>query len=337
MEENGSGFTTFGNQIYDPDGNPFTARGVNIFPWHGGPSSIDKITGCWGFNLVRLHAWILPYDTGQWKDHVVYVEDPVFYNPEQISYRVYDVAGLIDAYASQGIVVVFDVHDKIGRYFEGQELSDYLTFITHFADKYKDNSYVWLDIHNEPGTYDGRNLDFTKWRSEMSTILDTVRTIAPDMMMMVSGAAWGQDTGPNWNSQFIQPQQSALLANADIINSYDNVIATFHMYDQWVYGGLPRLANFVDQLNMTLDKPVIVGEYGSYNNRDTVIASENLHHLIGVSGYGNIGRIVWNWNGRDLNDLTTSDYGGGEQADSCTTPTNLTALGNLVWNDNHIY
>jgi hypothetical protein len=50
-----------------------------------------------------------------------------------------------------------------------------------------------------------------------------------------------------------------------------------------------------------------------------------------------MGRIVWNWNGRDPNDLTTTNYGGGEQVDSCTTPTNLTALGHLVWNDNHIY
>ena len=51
----------------------------------------------------------------------------------------------------------------------------------------------------------------------------------------------------------------------------------------------------------------------------------------------NIGRIVWNWHGYDSGgDLTSNQevFGGGEGIDSCVQPTNLTPLGQLVWDDN---
>ena len=285
--------------------------------------------------MVRLHAWILPRQTSQWKDHVVYVEEPVIFDPNTTTYTAYDVAPLIESYTSQGIVVLFDIHDHIGHYFEGQDLVDYLTFIKDFSNKYKDNPYVWLDVHNEPGTYDGLSQDFTKWRTEITAIMDTVRTIAPDMIALIPGAAWGQDTGPRWNSNNVLSEESALLANFDIIGNYQNVIATFHMYDQWVYGGLPRLQNFVDQLDITLGIPIIVGEYGSNNINSTIQATQNLHTLLQLPGYENIGRIAWTWDANDSNDLTTVQSGGGLWVDSCSNPTNLTQFGQLVWNDNH--
>jgi mannan endo-1,4-beta-mannosidase len=266
---------------------------------------------------------------------VVYVEEPVIFDTNTITYTAYDVAPLIESYTSQGIVVLFDIHDHIGHYFEGQDLVDYLTFIKDFSNKYKDNPYVWLDVHNEPGTYDGVNQDFTKWRTEITTIMDTVRAIAPEMIALIPGAAWGQDTGPQWNSNNILAAESALLANSDIIDNYQNVIATFHMYDQWVYGGLPRLQNFVDQLDATLNIPIIVGEYGSNNINSTIQATQNLHTLLQLPGYENIGRIAWTWDANDSNDLTTDQSGGGLWVDSCDNPTNLTPFGQLVWDDNH--
>ncbi|HEY9844568.1 MAG TPA: PA14 domain-containing protein, partial [Candidatus Caenarcaniphilales bacterium] len=48
-----------------------------------------------------------------------------------------------------------------------------------------------------------------------------------------------------------------------------------------------------------------------------------------------IGRIVWAWWGGDENDLTTSGNGGGWHINSCTNPTNLTWLGQQVWQDTH--
>ncbi len=327
-------FSMQGREIYDPQGASFVPRGVNIFPWHRAPATVDAIADCWQFNLVRLHSWIFPRDTEQWKDHLVYIDEPVTFDPRQTTYTTYDVRGLIDYYTSREVVVLFDVHEHTGRSFEGRDLEDYLVFIRDFAHKFKDNPYVWLDIHNEPGSYEGQASDYASWRHEVQTILDTVKAIAPHMVTLVSGMAWGQDTGPSWSNRLVEPAQSALLSNADLITQYDNVIATFHVYDQWTFG-TERLQDYVEQLYRTLSRPVLVGEYGSFNNVDTSPASESLHVLAGQDGYQSLGRVVWTWDADDRNDLTTTASGGGQHVDSCAAPGNLSPLGQLVWDDNH--
>lgn len=327
-------FTTIGNRIFTPTGEEFVPRGVNIFPWHRSPATVDAIQDCWQFNLVRLHAWILPNATSQWKDHVVYLEEPLLFDPATVELTTYDVAALIDYYTSRRIVVVFDVHENIGRYIEGDELSDYLRFVTDLITRYKNNPYLWLDVHNEPGSLEGQSSDFSRWRTEMSTILDTVKAISPDTMTLVSGTAWGQDTGPAWDSAPVDSNQSALLSNADIITRYRNVLPTFHVYDQWTFGQ-DRLQDFVARLFAVTSRPVVIGEYGSINNVSTISASQALHWLTGEPGFSSLGRVVWTWDAYDGNDLTTNANGGGQHVDSCSTPGNLTPLGQLVWTDNH--
>ena len=49
-----------------------------------------------------------------------------------------------------------------------------------------------------------------------------------------------------------------------------------------------------------------------------------------------MGRVVWQWDGSDRNDLTASQIeGGGWEINDCANPTNLSPLGKLVWADNH--
>ncbi len=330
----GKSFTTLGPHIAHPDGSLFIPRGVNIFPWHRSPATVDLIKNCWNFNMVRLHAWILDDSSSQWKDHVVYLETPLIFNLETTQLAAYDVKPLIDYLTSQELVVVFDVHEYVGGFFEGEVLESYLVFIRDFAERYKDNPYVWLDLHNEPGAYEGQQGDFGLWRHEVSTILSTVKNIAPDMMVLVSGTAWGQDTGPHWSSDPVKVEQSALLANADVLSAYNNVIGTFHIYDQWIYG-TPRLQDFVSKLYTTLDKPILVGEYGAVNNVSTLSATRSLFELVQQEPFQGLGRTAWVWDAYDQNDLTVSSSGGGQAIDSCAEPGNLSELGRLVWDDNH--
>ena len=328
------GFTTANNRIYAPDGTEFVPRGVNIFPWALGSANIDGITDCWQFNTVRLHSWILPVMTSQWKDHLVYIDEPLLFDETEDRFRTYDIAPLIEAYTSRGIVVVIDIHDIIGDYFTGANLAMHLQFISQVAEKYKDNPYVWLDVHNEPGNWEGLSGDYSDWRTETPIMLDTVRAIAPNMMLIASGTAWGQDTGPTWRHGDVVPAESALLSNMDIIQGYDNLLVTFHMYDQWKFS-YSRVQNFIDQLLAASDAPIYVGEYGSWNGGSTLAASQFLHTLVNVPGYEQIGRSVWTWSAWDNNDLVSAGDGSGYLVDSCETPGNLSPLGTLVWNDNH--
>ncbi len=338
-------FVARDNRIYHPNGNLFIPKGVNIFPWHNTPGTCNQVLDCWGFNMVRLHAWILPRVNTQPKDHIVYIEKPLIFDPNQTAFTTYDVSDLIATYTSKGIVVLFDVHEQLGSYIEGEDLVDYLTFIEDFATRYKDNPYVWLDIHNEPGDQEGIMKDangdphpdrFNRWRDEMTTIMDTVRRIAPNMMMLVSGIAHGQDTGPTQWSENVRPWESALLSNTDVLTRHNNVVATIHIYDQWIYGS-PRLENYIASLFANSPVPLVIGEYGSINiGMDTLAATQALHTLLNQSAYAHVGRIVWVWDAVDGNDLTLVPPGGGGYAAPCDSgPTNLTMLGQIVWEDNH--
>lgn len=101
-------FTTRDNTIYAPDGSVFALKGVNIFPWALDDKNVSSIVDCWSFNAVRLHSWILPRMTSQWKDHLVYVDEPLIFSENEYRYRLYDIAPLIDVYTSQEIVVIVD-------------------------------------------------------------------------------------------------------------------------------------------------------------------------------------------------------------------------------------
>ena len=341
-------FRMIGNKLFDPQGNLFIPKGVNIFPWHGS-ESIESINGCWNFNTVRLHSWILPdTSTDQWKDHIVYVDEPLIFDPDNIGdLRTYDVRGLIESYTSRGIVVLFDVHDLLGKYFEGDPLQDYVTFITDFALKFKDNPYVWIDLQNEPGTYQGAgnadlNIpanDFSRWQTQYTAMRNAVRAVAPDMPIFASGNAWGQDTGPNWNgNELVVTEESALLSNADFIKTDPQLAGTIHVYDQWNYGDDPaaRLANYFDRVQSATQSPLLIGEYGYQDN--TGKATEALYTLLQQPKYQHMGRLAWTWSANDNNDLTThsSSHGSGASINAChTQPTNLTRLGELVWQDTH--
>lgn len=345
----GSHFRMIGNKIFDPQGNLFVPRGVNIFPWHGEADTVERIGGCWNFNTVRLHSWILPdADTDQWKDHIVYLDEPLIFDPSNIgNLRTYDIRNLIESYTSRGIVVLFDVHDLLGKYFEGQHLEDYKTFIADFASKFKDNPYVWIDLHNEPGTYQGAGNadqgipahDFSRWQAEYTAMREAVRTVAPDMPIFASGDAWGQDTGPNWNGdELVVTEESALLSNGDFFKSDTQLAATIHVYDQWNYGGdrTGRLADYFDRVQSATQSPLLIGEFGYEDN--TGSATEALYTLLKQAKYQHMGRIAWTWAANDNNDLTTDavSHGSGAAIDSCNTqPTNLTRLGELVWQDTH--
>jgi len=164
--------------------------------------------------------------------------------------------------------------------------------------------------------------------------MDTVRSLSSDMIMILSGTAWGQDTGPTWKHGNVKTSQSALLANAELIQGYENLITTFHMYDQW-NKSYERVTAYVDELLAASDAPIFVGEYGSWNGSSTIASSEFLHTLLNEPGYEIIGRSAWTWSASDRNDLTNTGDGSGYLVDSCEVPTNLTPLGELVWADNH--
>src|SRR6266566_855906 len=91
-------FTVRGTKIYDPKGNEFIIKGVNI----DGPHWVwsfdmtryaDMIATVWKFNLVRVNTMLKGEN---WQDDV-------------------DVERIVNAFTSRGVVVMFEVHNWTGN------------------------------------------------------------------------------------------------------------------------------------------------------------------------------------------------------------------------------
>ncbi len=312
-------FQVSNGQIIDPSGEPFVVKGTNVF-WETSHTAA-MLRDCWNFNTIRLNHYPDP-------------ETP----RDDLNSRFDETVAL---YADRGTVVIFDLaHDGegddvgIGHYWTSRQ-DELVELYAYYADRYRDNPYVWFDLINEPGTVD---FDSTAWVELHQKLIRAIRNTGNNNPILVEGWAWGQDAG-NWESTPVPEENSAILSLGDqILNfddkTYQNIIFSHHVYDQWKYADVSRLADYVDRVRAK-GYALVVGEYGSHNgSTDTLNATESMFEVAIPHG---VGRIVWTWVAADNNDLTnnTQMLGGGDGIDSCTAPTNLTELGELIWADNH--
>jgi hypothetical protein len=308
-----AGFTVDGATILDPNGQPFVAKGVNVsgmnWTW-ARPTvpDIDLIANCWKFNLVRVNSFLFL---------------------GQIRYPQHDTNNNLDAivraFTSRGIVVVLEAHDRIGGYYLGADLDTLVRWYTDLATRYRDNPYVWFDVMNEPGNRSG--IDAESWVYMHGEVIEAIRgTAQANNVIIVEGAYGGQDSASD----------SAILQHsADVMNyngqHYSNIVFSIHPYDLW-NGGDAQMADFFDRVQAQ-NLALVVGEYGVQTDQNVQAAAQSIFN---TAPPRNVGRIVWHWDGGDDNDLTTgTSQGGGWEIDNCEAPTNLSWLGEQVWNDNH--
>ena len=324
-----------GHRLVDPDGRDFIIKGVNDrgikANWPGDAlGDLPDMAERWGFNLIRLRCRV----TDQWSGGINLSANAPYQTPA-------DLQPLIDACSARQVVVLLEYHDHTGGYYEGAELDALKQTYRELCDLYGDNPYVWYNVMNEPGT---ATLDTNKWLSVHREVIKVIRdekgVLAP---IVCDGSAWGQDVG-EWNILNVKTEKSAILSLADDViqfdgKEYDNILFSFHAYDQWDRGSAgeatAKMMDFVERIHAN-GHCVIIGEYGSAVNDDrgthfpfAIAAVEAVCQNLGV------GRIAWSWWGGDEFDLSTSGNGGlpFAQYDLAGTPTNLTVFGQFVWND----
>jgi len=310
-------FEVDGPTIIDPNGEEFVPKGVNVsgYQWvwqRPTVSDLDLIVDCWNFNTVRVNSFLF-------EGQVPYAQFDVNNNLDE----------MVDAFTSQGVVVIFEGHDRIGSYYAGEDLDTLVNWFTDLARRYRDNPYVWFDVMNEPGSR--RGIESEQWINMHGRVIEGIRNIAgSDNIIIVEGAYGGQDN-PSDNASPVT-ESAILWHSSDILNyngqTYDNIMFSIHTYDLWNQGD-DKLGDFFDQVHAQ-GLAILVGEYGVFTDQDTQAAAESTFN---TTIPRNIGRIVWHWDGSDNNDLTTD--GGGWQINDCQNPSNLTWLGQEIWNDNH--
>ncbi|MCL1125036.1 cellulase family glycosylhydrolase [Shewanella surugensis] len=315
-------FMVIDDTIIDPQGDPFIAKGVNIFADRN--EDYHAIVNCWGFNAIR----------------VAHFPDNHWYNP------TWEFDLLVNDFANKNIVVIFnlamDSQHKglgIGSYWPGY-WSELVHLYSHFALRYKDNPYVWFETSNEPGTTESLTAnpitEATTWLNLNKTLIQAIRETGNINPILVQGWCWGQDAC-DWSSSLVSNNKSALLSQSDPLLSsnvdpLNNLIFSQHVYEQWNHTRQNKLYHFQHAI-LDANKALIVTEYGSENASTPTLKATNA--MFDSAQKLGIGRFVWHWGADDNNDLTLSEKGHGGAINHCKHPTNLTPLGKKVWNDNH--
>src|SRR6476646_693166 len=288
-----SGFTTSNGTIYDPNGNVFVARGVNIGDYNT-PSAATLQAMLPGINFVRLAVNDYP-------------------SPQSLASSISDLT-------SHGIVVEIENHASsdgqnrggaTGQIFTGSMLTQEQNWYSSIASYFSNNPYVWFGTDNEPSETDanGQN-DPAALSAWQQTTYNTIRNAGNNAPIMLESTSWGvggTDVG----------------YNASDYSGMHNVI-----WDQHYYGWLSGYSTDQNTNNNTLDSiisenqaikgadgtmPVIIGEYG--NSTDGVDIDPNATQVINavqsaVMNGTAAGSAAWVWGTGNPGDGMLTGSGG---------------------------
>jgi mannan endo-1,4-beta-mannosidase len=331
---NNGNFQIIGSKIYDPQGNEFIPKGVNVQGMkYGWPGDIvpqaDKITDGWKFNILRVNCRL--YDH-YWDGQNVSVNSHY--------QTIESMEAIVDAFTPHNIVVMFEFHDRTGSYYSGNDLEDLKDAFRDMCDLWSDNPYVWFNIMNEPG---GSSSDLTQWVSMHRDVIRVIRNEkAASNVVVVDAHYWGQDVG-TWNANPVNEANSAILSRGnDLINfddkTYENIMFSFHIYDQWNRGTAEQMEfKLHDYISRVKNKglALMIGEFGTNANDGSLYFPGAFKATMNVAPAHGIGLLWWHWYGGDALKLTTSGNGSGATINSMTNPTNLTWPGQMIWDYTH--
>ncbi len=287
---NPTAFQVIGTKVYDPNGQEFIAKGVNVFTWDG-TKNIDNYMDTWGFNTVRVPNYLL----GSWNQP----------HPADDGYATN--RAIADAYTQRGAVVIFDAHDLIGSYYEGENFEVLKDHWRTMAQEFKDNPYVWFNLHNEPGN---KTAQPEKWVSYHRELIDIIRAEGAQNNIVIDGETWGQD----------YKTRTILNKAAEVMEGNENIMFSLHIYRQW--GDGHEVGDYIDQLHAE-NIPVMIGEYGNTPATEQMMLAAQERE---------VGRVAWVAMAADPHDLTTGTKGHAWHYDG-SNPEILTDLGELILDD----
>lgn len=237
-----------GNQIKDEAGNPVTLRGFSLLP----NESNDECTYCSSRPISEMLA--LQADESQgWYSRVVRIGVHQSYNDPEAAF-----ANHIDPFVQQAIslgqYVIVDLH-LVSNY--GTNQSKVLDFWSYVAPHYANNPEVIFEVYNEPINPD----DWTTWKNFIQPVVDTIRAVAPDNLILMGGPQWSTRVNEAAADPFDDP----------------NMAYVYHIYPNQGSASASNLnAKFGNAANSI---PVMITEFGWNSHPDY---SDNITY--GTSG-----------------------------------------------------
>lgn len=298
-------FSTHDGKIFDPNGKEFQPRGVDVDNLNYALQDVDKITGDWSANIIR----VTPFSK---KD------GPISYDKELLG-------KVVDEYTKRGVVVEIDdgLANHWGDILNDQQIAAHADFYKQMATQFKDNPYVWFASPNEAGAVVKPNsADDKQWLKEELAVDKAIRDSGNNNMIVQGDTYWGQGATNGGDS--------ALVRYADQFQKFGNVIAGQHVYNDRPDAS-DRLGNSIDALR---DKgfAVVVDEVssslwagGSAPVQDVSKGSDAVLNAVDEKG---VGMLAFRWFEANKNlayNLTVNGRGQGA----------LTDWGKKVWHMTH--
>jgi len=207
-----------GNRIKDASGNNVTLRGVSILA----PEHNNECTTCNTKPISEMLGWQADATRG-WNSRVVRLQ----VTGAKVSDPAQSFAEIIDPYVQQaiskGLYIIVDLH-LVSNYGPGGIPQTFvMNFWKYVAPRYAHTPNVLFEVFNEPINPDV----WTTWKSYIQPVIDTIRAVAPDNLILIGGPQWSTRvnsaaanpiTGSNLVYVYhIYPNQGA--ATSTILNS----------------------------------------------------------------------------------------------------------------------
>ncbi len=259
-------FNVRGAVIYDPEGNPFLPKGLNVagaksYVWgeefnaHG---KSDYFKDTLKLNAIRL----------------VYCERCTSHGPGSKTYG--DIHDLINEYTSKKMVIIIDWHEgALGGPRTAAERTESKSFFADLASRYKDNPYVWYEPFNEaveegPGQTNASR----DWVALNEPVIQAIRGTGAQNIVVVNASHFGQDRWSVNANPIIESESSILQFGPELNAKYPNLVYDNHFYSRWAYGTSDETARDYFRRLAQKGLAVLVGETGAYSGSFEAVAGD---------------------------------------------------------------
>ena len=325
-------FSIVGNKILDPSGKTFIPMGANVaarvgrfekgYVFNVNGTATDHVQDVknWGWNIVRTNnICVPPADPG-------------------LAATQAGISALIDEYTAQKVVVMVDCHDVTGQNptTSSPGVTAAIAMQDYLANKYKDNTYVWFNVLNEPQN----DSNVANWLSVQKLVLSRLRAIAPDNIYVADLPRYGQAI------------ETVLDGTATALGvGQKNVLYSWHAYGAvGDYGNndyaneaisRPRHKAALDAIKAG-DDAVVIGEFGDPLTLNEGTAGQPIWNRIGANAVmdyapaDGVGLMWWHATG-DSGVFITYSLTADRSApwNSALTGTELSAAGRKFWTITH--
>jgi hypothetical protein len=338
---NANQFSVIDSCIYTPEGTEFVLRGVMVngvgWFWNREPvQDAARICDSWKFNAVRPLTRLFPppappnpnpdYQPGEVID-------------DDASYHEFN-RDVVDAFTAKKCVVIVNSSDK--RLWESG-LDSLKEYWTHTAEAFRDNPYVWFNIMFETGS----EFDLDQWYDVNRQILSIIRTEKGcTNVVMIGGSCNGAETDQFGASTVSEEKSYILTKGKDLVDEFGSIVFMVKVQDEWECNSgsqtLNKLTDYIDRVRAQ-GMAIVAGTWMTSSPETSGWYKEGpqsypnaARAVIASCKQRNFGQIVWHWNSGDRSDLTKfttkkSGRGAGWDINDTENPTNLTWLGNELW------